>query len=174
MRLDLFQWLIPKKKLKKPWTQQVSLLKKLKRTWVNPYEKYDVYGIGNALVDTEFEVTEDFLKEQKIEKGCMSLLDAEGHQSLSKILRQEFEVKKQSGGGSAGNSMYSLTQFGGKAFYSCKVASDSVGEYFLSELGHNNIETSSQEKTPGTSGPVLNNGNSGCGTNHEHLSWCIR
>ena len=35
---------------------------------------YDVYGIGNALVDTEFEVSEDFLKEQKIEKGCMSLL----------------------------------------------------------------------------------------------------
>lgn len=52
---------------------------------------YDVYGIGNALVDTEFEVTEDFLKKQKIEKGCMSLLDAEGHQSLSKILRQELK-----------------------------------------------------------------------------------
>ena len=118
-------------------------------------KKYDVYGIGNALVDTEFEVTENFLREQKIEKGCMSLLDAEGHQSLSKILRQEFEVKKQSGGGSAGNSMYALTQFGGKAFYSCKVANDSVGEYFLSELGHNNIETNSQEKTTGTSGQCL-------------------
>ena len=118
-------------------------------------KKYDVYGIGNALVDTEFEVTENFLKEQKIEKGCMSLLDKEGHQSLSKILSQDFEVKKQSGGGSAGNSMYALTQFGGKAFYSCKVASDSVGEYFLSELGHNNVETSSQEKTSGTSGQCL-------------------
>ena len=118
-------------------------------------KNYDVYGIGNALVDTEFEVTENFLKEQKIEKGCMSLLDEEGHQSLSKILNQDFEVKKQSGGGSAGNSMYALTQFGGKAFYSCKVASDSVGEYFLSELGHNNVETSSQEKTTGTSGQCL-------------------
>ena len=28
-------------------------------------QKYDVYGIGNALVDTEFEVTENFLREQK-------------------------------------------------------------------------------------------------------------
>ena len=71
-------------------------------------KRYDIYGIGNALVDTEFEVTEDFLKEQKIEKGCMTLLDAEGHRLLSKILRQDFEVKKQSGGGSAGNSMYAL------------------------------------------------------------------
>ena len=118
-------------------------------------KKYDVYGIGNALVDTEFEVTENFLKEQKISKGCMSLLDAEGHKSLAMLLRQKFEVKKQSGGGSAGNSMYALTQFGGKAFYSCKVANDSVGDYFLSELGHNNIETNNQEKTTGTSGQCL-------------------
>ena len=34
---------------------------------------YDVYGIGNALVDTEFEVTDSFLKEQGIDKGCMTL-----------------------------------------------------------------------------------------------------
>ena len=55
--------------------------------------EYDVYGIGNALVDTEFEVTEDFLKEQGIEKGCMTLLDRKGHQSLSKTLRQRYEIK---------------------------------------------------------------------------------
>ena len=61
-------------------------------------KKYDVYGIGNALVDTEFKVTEDFLKEQSIEKGCMTLLDRKGHQSLSKTLRQRYEVKTQSGG----------------------------------------------------------------------------
>ena len=66
---------------------------------------YDVYGIGNALVDTEFEVSEDFLKEQKIEKGCMSLLDAEGHQSLSKILRKEFEVKKVAGAANPADMM---------------------------------------------------------------------
>ena len=118
-------------------------------------KRYDVYGVGNALVDTEFEVTEDFLKEQKIEKGYMSLLDSEEHQLLSKILSQDFKVKKQSGGGSAGNSMYALTHFGGKAFYSCKVASDSVGKCFLGELGHNNIETNSQENTPGSSGQCL-------------------
>nr|ADI17728.1 sugar kinases, ribokinase family [uncultured Oceanospirillales bacterium HF0130_25G24] len=118
-------------------------------------KKYDVYGIGNALVDTEFEVTEDFLKEQGIEKGCMTLLDRKGHQSLSKTLRQRYEVKTQSGGGSAGNSMYALTQFGGKAFYSCKVANDHVGEYFLKELGHNNIKTSRHLKNTGISGQCL-------------------
>ena len=37
--------------------------------------KYDVYGIGNALVDTEFEIEDDFLKEFSIEKGMMTLVD---------------------------------------------------------------------------------------------------
>ena len=39
--------------------------------------KYDVYGIGNALVDTEFEIEDDFLKEFSIEKGMMTLVDRE-------------------------------------------------------------------------------------------------
>ena len=37
--------------------------------------KYHVFGIGNALVDKEFEVTDKFLQENNIEKGMMSLLD---------------------------------------------------------------------------------------------------
>ena len=31
--------------------------------------KYHVYGIGNALVDKEFEVSDEFLAEMNIEKG---------------------------------------------------------------------------------------------------------
>ena len=118
-------------------------------------KNYNVYGIGNALVDTEFEVTEDFLKEQNIEKGRMTLLGREAYESLSETLRKKYEVKTQSGGGSAGNSMYALSQFGGKAFYSCKVANDAVGDYFLKELGDNNIRTNIHPKTTGISGQCL-------------------
>ena len=116
---------------------------------------YDVYGIGNALVDTEFEVTDSFLKEQGIEKGCMTLLSRKEHQSLYETLRENCSLKKQSGGGSAGNTMYALTQFGGRAFYSCKVADDSVGDYFLSQLGDNNIETNQNPRGTGISGQCL-------------------
>ena len=37
--------------------------------------KYDVYGIGNALVDTEFEVENSFFEEHSVEKGLMTLVD---------------------------------------------------------------------------------------------------
>ena len=39
--------------------------------------KYDVYGIGNALVDMEFKVSDEFFKKNKIEKGLMTLVEEE-------------------------------------------------------------------------------------------------
>jgi sugar/nucleoside kinase (ribokinase family) len=41
---------------------------------------------------------------------------------------------KMSGGGSAGNTVVALNQFGGKSFYSCLVAKDELGEFFLKDL----------------------------------------
>mgnify|MGYP000241742329 FL=1 len=39
--------------------------------------KYHVYGLGNALVDTEIEVTDQDLERLAIEKGLMTLVDEE-------------------------------------------------------------------------------------------------
>jgi len=38
-------------------------------------KKYNVYGMGNALVDMEFEVTPELLSQLKIDKGVMTLMD---------------------------------------------------------------------------------------------------
>ena len=38
---------------------------------------YHVYGLGAALVDTEIEVNDDFLQQANIEKGLMTLVDAD-------------------------------------------------------------------------------------------------
>ena len=40
-------------------------------------KKYHVYGIGNALVDMEFEVEDGFLKNMSVDKGLMTLVDEE-------------------------------------------------------------------------------------------------
>ena len=117
--------------------------------------KYDVYGVGNALVDTEFEVPDSFFAEHNIQKGFMTLVSYEQQKFLVNLLMQKYHVKKQSGGGSAGNTMYALTQFGGKAFYACKVANDETGDFFLEQLGDHNIDTSVNEREEGTSGQCL-------------------
>ncbi len=103
--------------------------------------KYNVYGIGNALVDKEFEVTDAFLAEQGIEKGLMTLIDEERHVHLLAELKNTFSLKKRAGGGSAANTIVSVSQFGGKTFYACKVANDEFGEFYMTDLHAAGVDT---------------------------------
>lgn len=96
--------------------------------------KYDVYGIGNALVDKEFEVTDEFLAAHGIEKGMMTLIDEATQQRLLSGLIETFGLKKRASGGSAANSIVAVSQFGGKTFYACKVANDETGEFYMHDL----------------------------------------
>jgi sugar/nucleoside kinase (ribokinase family) len=117
---------------------------------------YHVYGIGNALVDAEFEVNDQFLAHEKIQKGLMTLVDGEAQRVLYERLVEKFGVKKRAGGGSAANSMYAISQFGGSAFYTCKVASDEAGDFYVKELGDHNIKTNlSKERDYGDTGKCL-------------------
>ena len=50
---------------------------------------FDVYAIGNALVDTEYRVTDDFLSRQGIAKGMMTLIDEPQQQKLLSALDSE-------------------------------------------------------------------------------------
>ena len=116
--------------------------------------KYDVYGIGNALVDKEFEVTDAFLEAENIEKGLMTLIDEERHNHLLSRLKQSFGLKKRAGGGSAANTIVAISQFGAKTFYACKVANDEFGEFYMNDLHAAGVDTrldqvrcSSQGKT---------------------------
>lgn len=104
-------------------------------------KKYHVYGIGAALVDQEFEVEDSFFQHESIQKGIMTLVDGESQSTLEKRLLDRFGLKTRAGGGSAANSIYAISQFGGNAFFSCKVADDEAGNFYLEQLGHNNIHT---------------------------------
>jgi sugar/nucleoside kinase (ribokinase family) len=104
--------------------------------------RYDVYGLGNALLDVECEVTPELLNDLGIDKGVMTLLDED---SQNKILsRLDGHPTKRTCGGSAANTMIAISQFGGKAFYSCKVAKDEPGQYYLNDLAQCGVDTSPQ------------------------------
>lgn len=104
--------------------------------------KYDVYGIGNALVDMEFLVNENFLGENNIEKGLMTLVESDRQKELvSKLSEaQKGEIKRQCGG-SAANSVIAVSQFGGKSFYSFKIADDETGHFYLSDMKENGVDS---------------------------------
>ncbi|WP_404401541.1 adenosine kinase [Idiomarina seosinensis] len=116
----------------------------------------DVIGIGNALVDQEFEVSEAFLQQHKIEKGMMALIEEDEQNKLIAELSKLGELKKQCGGGSAANSLVAFAQFGGKAFYCCKVANDEAGQFYRQDLEQVGIRTNlEQQKNVGITGRCL-------------------
>ena len=55
--------------------------------------QYDVYAIGNALVDSEFKVEESFFQENNIEKGLMTLVEQDQLDDLEKALKERSELQ---------------------------------------------------------------------------------
>lgn len=105
--------------------------------------KYNVYGMGNALVDMEFEVNDQFLSEKNIEKGLMTLVEEEKQAELLEKL--DNHQHKRACGGSAANTMIALSQLGGHGFYSCKVASDEAGDFYYQDLKSNGLDTNMKD-----------------------------
>ncbi len=101
--------------------------------------KYDVFGIGNAIVDIVTEVGDDFFIKNEVEKGVMTLVDEKRQLQLMSAI--DMKKSKISGGGSAGNTVVALSQLGGKGFYSCLVAHDELGKIFLDDLKHHGVDT---------------------------------
>jgi sugar/nucleoside kinase (ribokinase family) len=118
-------------------------------------KKYNVYGIGNALVDMEFEIDEEFLDKHDVTKGVMTLVDEETQSQLISDISRDETVEKP--GGSAANTVFAVSQFGGKAFYSCKVANDPFGDLYLEDMKEAGIDTNfdRQDRENGITGKCL-------------------
>lgn len=95
---------------------------------------YHIYGIGNALVDQEFEVKDAFFQQAGIEKGIMTLIDEAQLSRLQTTLHSNYGLKKQACGGSAANTIIGATYFGASTFYTCNVANDEGGEFYAADL----------------------------------------
>ena len=114
----------------------------------------DIYGIGNALLDIEMQVSEDLLKNNRIDKGLMTLIEKERHDDLLQIL--EKYSMKMSCGGSAANTVIALADLGMKAFYSCKVANDKTGKYYQNDMKSKGVRSNlEEEEFKGTTGKCI-------------------
>ena len=117
---------------------------------------FDLYGLGNALVDTEYHISDKLLVGLGVEKGMMTLIDDAQLAVLEEQLRNQGELKKQASGGSAANSLIAAANFGAKVFYSCKVADDELGAFYHQDLVDSGVATNlDQIREPGTTGRCL-------------------
>jgi sugar/nucleoside kinase (ribokinase family) len=97
-------------------------------------KRYHVYGLGAALVDTEIEVTDADLDAMRVEKGVMTLVDEARQHELLAHLSGHLVHSRRASGGSAANSIIGVAQFGGRAYYSCRVADDDNGRFYLEDM----------------------------------------
>ena len=117
-------------------------------------ENFDVYGIGNALVDMEIEVSPEFLKTMGVEKGVMTLVDE--NRQVELLGQVEGKIHKKTCGGSAAKTVIGARQLGAKTFYSCKVAKDDAGDFYLNDLKNNGVVTNLESDRPeGTTGKCM-------------------
>ena len=94
--------------------------------------KYQVYGIGNALMDLQLQISEQNLTSLELKKGGMQLVTVEEqHRLLKEVALGELH---QASGGSAANSIIALQQLGGRGAYGCLVGEDRFGLAYKSEL----------------------------------------
>jgi sugar/nucleoside kinase (ribokinase family) len=96
--------------------------------------RYDLYAIGNALVDLEYLVTDDFLQANGVEKGLMTLAEPNSQAQLIARLEQTLSREKQASGGSAANSIIAAAAFGARCFYNGKVGNDELGQFYRADL----------------------------------------
>src|SRR5690606_40850577 len=57
------------------------------------------------------------------------------------LMALDGKLKKQQCGGSAANSIIATAQFGGKGFYSCKVAADAIGDLYFQDMQEHGIDS---------------------------------
>lgn len=113
-----------------------------------PNAKYDVLGIGNAIVDVISSADDAFLVERSLSKGAMQLLDAEEAENLYCEMGPGVEAS----GGSAANTIAGIASLGGSAAFVGKVKHDQLGDIFKHDIRALGVhfETPMAEEGPST------------------------
>jgi sugar/nucleoside kinase (ribokinase family) len=92
--------------------------------------RFDVLGIGNAIVDVIARTDDDFLARQNMRKGTMQLIDEPRAASIYDAMGPAVEVS----GGSAANTIVGVASLGGRAAFVGKVKDDELGRVFAHDI----------------------------------------
>ena len=102
-----------------------------------------IIGIGNALVDSEFVLTDAQLAHTGLTKANMTLASHDEQADLIQSLKtQQISASKLASGGSSANSIFVMASLGSQTFYACRVADDEMGHFYLDDLNKVGVKTS--------------------------------
>ena len=111
-------------------------------------KQFDLLGIGNSVVDVLYEVDEEFIKKNNLQKSVMTLINEEKAEKFYSKLKQGVEVA----GGSVANSIVGFASLSGKPAFIGKIKDDNLGKSFSKNLADNKVfyKTEPISEGPGT------------------------
>lgn len=92
--------------------------------------RFDILGIGNAMVDVVAPVDEEFLTRHAMTKGAMTLIDA----TAAERIYAAMPAGQESSGGSAANTCAVAAALGARVAYFGCVADDQLGQVFRHDI----------------------------------------
>src|SRR6185437_3824268 len=92
--------------------------------------RYDVLGIGSAIVDILSRTDDDFIAANEMVKGTMALLTAERARQIYERMGRTIQIS----GGSAANTMAGIASLGGAPAFIGKVGKDNFGDVFRHDI----------------------------------------
>jgi len=92
--------------------------------------RYDVLGIGNAIVDVLARAEDDFLVRHDMRKGAMTLIDETRALAIYDAMGPAVEIS----GGSAANTIVGCASLGGRAAFVGRVRDDELGRVFAHDI----------------------------------------
>src|SRR6266481_587747 len=108
--------------------------------------RYDVLGIGNAIVDVLARAEDDFLVRHGMRKGAMTLIDEARATGIYDAMGPAVEIS----GGSAANTIVGCASLGGRAAFVGKVKDDELGRVFAHDIRAAGV---SYDTPPASTGP---------------------
>ena len=118
--------------------------------------KYDVVGLGNALLDFQVRVPFEALSELQVVKNSMTLVaEADQHKALSYIKEKYHSGCQISSGGCAANTLAGLANYGGSGFFFGRVGSDDNGRHYREDLENCGLTTQLSQSSQGHTGTCL-------------------
>ena len=117
--------------------------------------KYDVCGVGNAIVDVIAPASDGFLAQHNIAKGAMTLIFDEAQ---VETLYGAMADAKTVSGGSGANTIAGIASLGGNAAYIGKVSNDDLGALFNKEINEIGVayDTAAHIGGPATARCMIN------------------
>lgn len=112
-----------------------------------PALRYDVLGIGNAIVDVIARAEDQFLAAQGMNKGSMALID----EARASAIYDAMGPATESSGGSAANTIVGVASFGGRAAFVGKVKDDILGTAFAHDIRAARVTFDTKPATDGPS-----------------------